>query len=100
GIVKSCWKPWPARRRHVAASIRELQSALCLTNTLTQRRLPSENGRTINWLDTILRFWPRVVVGFHFLAALLASIHALLNKRDSRAATLWLGTIWFLLVLG
>jgi cardiolipin synthase len=41
-----------------------------------------------------------VVVGFHFLAALLASIHALLNKRDSRAATLWLGTIWFLPVLG
>jgi cardiolipin synthase A/B len=47
-----------------------------------------------------LRFWPRVVVGFHFLAALLASVHALLNKRDSRAATLWLGTIWFLPVLG
>ncbi|HEX4263347.1 MAG TPA: phospholipase D-like domain-containing protein [Verrucomicrobiae bacterium] len=41
-----------------------------------------------------------MVVGFHFLAALLASIHALLNKRDSRAATLWLGTIWFLPVLG
>jgi cardiolipin synthase len=40
------------------------------------------------------------VVGFHFLAALLASIHALLNKRDSRAAALWLGTIWFLPVLG
>jgi cardiolipin synthase len=40
------------------------------------------------------------VVSFHFLAALLASVHALLNKRDSRAATLWLGTIWFLPVLG
>jgi cardiolipin synthase A/B len=40
------------------------------------------------------------VVGFHFLAALLASIHALLNKRDSRAATLWLGTIWSLPILG
>src|SRR5437762_4153368 len=53
-----------------------------------------------NWLDTIFRFWPHLVAGFHFLAALLASIHALLNKRDSRAATLWLGTIWFLPVLG
>lgn len=41
-----------------------------------------------------------MVAGFDFLAALLASIHALLNKRDSRAATLWLGTIWFLPVLG
>src|SRR5438067_10896929 len=54
----------------------------------------------INWLDTISRFWPHLVAGFHFLAALLASIHALLYKRDSRAATLWLGTIWFLPVLG
>jgi cardiolipin synthase len=48
----------------------------------------------------MLRFWPRLVMGFHFLVALLASVHALLNKRDSRAATLWLGTIWFLPVLG
>jgi cardiolipin synthase len=40
------------------------------------------------------------VVGFHFIAALLASVHALLNKRDSRAATLWLGAIWSLPVLG
>jgi len=41
-----------------------------------------------------------VVVTFHFLAAMLASIHALLNKRDSRAATLWLGAIWSLPLLG
>ena len=40
------------------------------------------------------------MVGFHALAALLASVHALLNKRDSRAAALWLGIIWFLPVLG
>jgi cardiolipin synthase A/B len=40
------------------------------------------------------------VVSFQFLAALLASVHALLNKRDSRAATLWLGAIWSLPVLG
>ena len=41
-----------------------------------------------------------MVAALHLLAALLASIHALLNKRDSRAATLWLGTIWFLPLLG
>jgi cardiolipin synthase len=41
-----------------------------------------------------------MVASFHFLAALLASVHALLNKRDSRAATLWLGIIWSLPVLG
>ena len=40
------------------------------------------------------------MVSFHFFAALLASVHALLNKRDSRAATLWLGAIWSLPVLG
>jgi cardiolipin synthase len=56
--------------------------------------------RDINWFDTILRFWPHLVAGFHFLAALLASTHALLNKRDSRAASLWLGIIWFLPVFG
>jgi cardiolipin synthase len=41
-----------------------------------------------------------LVAGCHFLAALLASIHVLLNKRDSRAASLWLGTIWFLPLFG
>lgn len=40
------------------------------------------------------------MAGFDFLAALLASVHVLLNKRDSRAATLWLGMIWFIPVLG
>ena len=54
----------------------------------------------MDWLDTISRFWPHLVAGFDFLAALLASIHALLHKRDSRAATLWLATIWFLPLLG
>ena len=51
-------------------------------------------------LDTLSRFWPHLASGFHVLAALLASIHALLHKRDSRSATLWLVTIWFLPVLG
>ncbi len=54
----------------------------------------------INWLYFISKFWPHLVAALHFAAAILASIHALLNKRDSRAVTLWLGTIWFLPVLG
>jgi cardiolipin synthase len=54
----------------------------------------------MDWLDKISRFWPHIAAGFGFLAALLASFHALLNKRDSRAATLWLGLIWFLPVIG
>jgi cardiolipin synthase len=54
----------------------------------------------MDWLDKLSLFWPHLVAGFDFLAASLASVHALLHKRDSRAATLWLGLIWFLPVLG
>ena len=54
----------------------------------------------MDWLRTISSYWPHLVVGFGSLAALLASIHALLRKRDSRAAALWIGLIWLLPVLG
>jgi len=54
----------------------------------------------MDWLDSLSRFWPHLVAGFSFLAALLSSVHALLHKRDSRAATLWLGFIWLLPVVG
>ncbi|HUB86623.1 MAG TPA: cardiolipin synthase [Verrucomicrobiae bacterium] len=54
----------------------------------------------MDWLDHISRFWPHIAAGFDLLAALLASIHALLHKRDSRAATLWLGIIWFVPLFG
>jgi len=54
----------------------------------------------MDWLEHISRFWPHLAAGFDFLASLLASIHALLHKRDSRAATLWLGVIWLLPVFG
>lgn len=54
----------------------------------------------MDWLDKLCRFWPHLAAGSDFLASLLASVHALLNKRDSRAAALWLGIIWFVPVLG
>ena len=54
----------------------------------------------MDWLNKISLYWPHIAAGFDFLAALLASIHALLNKRDSRAATLWLGLVWFLPLFG
>jgi len=54
----------------------------------------------MDWLDRIAGYWPHLVAGFSLLAALFASIHALLHKRDSRAATLWLGFIWFLPLFG
>jgi len=54
----------------------------------------------MDWLDKISRYWPHLAAGFELLAALLASVHALLHKRDVRATVLWLGLIWFLPVLG
>jgi len=54
----------------------------------------------MDWLDRITQFWPHLAAGFDFLAALFASIHTLLHKRDSRAATLWLGLIWFVPLFG
>ncbi len=54
----------------------------------------------MHWLDHLARFWPHLAAGFDLIAATLASVHALLHKRDSRAATLWLGVIWLLPALG
>ena len=54
----------------------------------------------MHWLDHLARFWPHLAAGFDFLAAAFASIHTLLHKRDSRAATLWLGVIWLMPALG
>jgi len=54
----------------------------------------------MDWLDHLNRYWPHIAAGFGLLAALLAAAHALLNKRDNRAAMLWLGIIWLLPALG
>jgi cardiolipin synthase len=54
----------------------------------------------MDWLEKISRFWPHLAAGFDILAVSLASVHALLHKRDSRAAALWLGLIWFLPAFG
>jgi cardiolipin synthase A/B len=54
----------------------------------------------MDWVDKISQFWPHLAVGFHLLAALTASAHALLNKRDTRAATLWIAFVWLMPALG
>jgi cardiolipin synthase len=54
----------------------------------------------MNWVHQLAEFWPHLAAGFSFLASLIASIHAVLNKRDPRAAALWLGFIWLLPLLG
>ncbi|HEY2328320.1 MAG TPA: phospholipase D-like domain-containing protein [Verrucomicrobiae bacterium] len=54
----------------------------------------------MQWLEFINRFWPHLAAGFDLLACLLASGHALLHKRDTRAATIWIAIVWFLPALG
>jgi len=54
----------------------------------------------MHWFDSLVRVWPHLVAGLVFVAAVLASIHTLLNKRDSRAAVLWLGFIWLMPLAG
>ena len=54
----------------------------------------------MNWQDQIENYWPYLATGFSLFASLLASVHAVLNKRDPRAAALWLGFIWILPLLG
>lgn len=45
-------------------------------------------------------FWPHIYAGIYLLACLLASGHALLQKRDTRAATIWIIVIWTLPLIG
>jgi len=54
----------------------------------------------VEWLERISQFWPHLAAGFDFLAVLLTSAHVLLHKRDTRAATLWIGIIWLLPLFG
>ena len=54
----------------------------------------------MHWLDRLLHFWPHLAAGFDVLACALASGHALLHKRDHRAATIWIGVVWALPGLG
>jgi cardiolipin synthase A/B len=51
-------------------------------------------------LDTMLGFWPFVATLLNVLFSLLASGHAVLTKRDTRAAIGWVGVIWLAPILG
>ncbi|HQU15885.1 MAG: cardiolipin synthase [Chromatiales bacterium 21-64-14] len=50
--------------------------------------------------DLLLGMWPYLAAAFSVLAAVLASGHAILHKRDPRAAVLWVGFIWLTPLLG
>ncbi len=48
------------------------------------------------WAD----FWPYLVTALDLSIALVASCHAILYKRDARAAVAWVGFIWLVPFLG
>lgn len=51
-------------------------------------------------LDLLNEFWPHLLVGLGLFMAILASAHAILHKRDTRGATLWVGVIWLSPLVG
>lgn len=50
--------------------------------------------------DLLLEFWPYLALLLDVLVAAVASGHAVLHKRDSRAAVAWVGLIWLAPVVG
>ena len=51
-------------------------------------------------LDQVREFWPYVAVLLNVVMSFVASGHAVLSKRDTRAAIGWVGIIWLAPVLG
>lgn len=51
-------------------------------------------------MDLLLAVWPHLVAAFSLFVTVLASGHALLTKRDVRAAVAWAGVIWLAPVVG
>jgi len=49
----------------------------------------------MDWLQQLANIWQWLVAALTLTLAALASGHALLHKRDSRSATVWVGFIWF-----
>lgn len=54
----------------------------------------------MDWLALLAKSWHWFVAGLTVILAVWASGHALLHKRDSRAALVWVGFVWFVPLLG
>lgn len=54
----------------------------------------------MDWAQQLASIWHYIVLAVTVVLAVLGSGHAILRKRDPRAATLWLGLIWLLPLLG
>lgn len=51
-------------------------------------------------MNSILAFWPYATAMVNVVLALIATGHAVLSKRDTRAAIGWVGVIWLAPLLG
>jgi cardiolipin synthase len=54
----------------------------------------------MNWLDELAKVWHWIVAALTVTLDVWASGHAILHKRDSRAATVWVGFVWFVPLVG
>ena len=54
----------------------------------------------MDWLKWVTNGWHYAVAALSVIISVFASGHAILYKRDPRAATLWTGVIWFLPLIG
>ena len=54
----------------------------------------------MNLPDWLVASWPHITSAVAISASIIASGHALLYKRDVRAAIGWVSIIWFVPVLG
>src|SRR5580700_10731006 len=54
----------------------------------------------MEFLNHVAAFWPHAVALLGLVSATLASAHAVLHKRDTRAIVLWIAFIWFLPLAG
>jgi len=57
-------------------------------------------GSATNVWGVVHQVWHIVVAGLALLLSILASAHAVLYKRDSRAAIAWVGFVWLVPLLG
>lgn len=54
----------------------------------------------MDWLESLAKIWHWLVAALTVTLDVWASGHALIHKRDSRAATVWVGFIWFVPLIG
>lgn len=54
----------------------------------------------MDWLQFLTKFWHYFVLAITLVISLLGAAHALLHKRDTRSATLWVGFILFAPLVG